>query len=80
MYKEYENMDNEQKCELLIADYMVIMKYPLDINDKVHEVAANRMGLTMDECRECQHIAEQRYWLANMKKEEEGGREIWGDK
>lgn len=74
------NMSKEERQEQLTQEYMVIMNYPLSITERVHNAAAKRFGLTVEECVECQRIAEQRYWLANMKKEKENGREIWGNK
>lgn len=62
MNTNINSMSKEEKCEQLTQEYMVIMNYPLSITERVHNAAAKRFGLTVDECVECLHEAEKRRW------------------
>lgn len=60
MNTNIDNMSKEEKCEQLTQEYMVLMNYPLTIAGRVHNAAAKRFSLTVDECVECLHEAERR--------------------
>lgn len=60
MNTNINNMSKEERQEQLTQEYMVIMNYPLTIAGRIHNAAAKRFNLTVDECVECLHEAEKR--------------------
>lgn len=64
------NMSKEEKREQLTKEYMVIMNYPLTIAGRIHNAAAKRFGLTVEECVECLHEAERRNSEKNLRMSE----------
>lgn len=64
MNTNINSMSKEERQEQLTQEYMVIMNYPLSITERVHNAAAKRFDLTVEDCVECLHEAEKRYTRA----------------